>query len=104
MPFFLYLIKTKNKKQKNMKNYILIGLGLTVAGIIAYKILWKKDEEKSNITSKNGTPISTDDLCVAKYIMAGWSYDDAVVACTDLKKSIRNPKVSSTLSTSRKFY
>lgn len=50
-----------------MKNYILIGLGLTVAGIIAYKFLWKKDEEKSNIKGyDSGTVSAKPILCPCK--------------------------------------
>jgi hypothetical protein len=38
-----------------MKNYILIGLGLTVAGIIVYKFILNKDEKKSNACGCEGT-------------------------------------------------
>jgi len=86
-------------------NHILISLGAVFADIIVYKFILNKDEEKSSITSKSSaTPIFADDLCVAKYMKAGFSHADAVTVCKDVK-AINNPKVTSTtLSTSRKFY
>lgn len=83
---------------------ILIGVAVLVGGFAIYKIFFNKDEEKSNIKGKSNTPIFADDLCVAKYMKAGFSHADAVTVCKDVK-AINNPKVTSTtLSTSRKFY